>query len=174
MQIALLETGGTINGIIGPDDASPDESRVLHWLNEMSGRLSLQVSAQLLVMKDSRAMTDDDRQALAVAIAQTPADHILIPHGTYTMPQTGVYLRAQLDPIVQQKCIVLVGSMIPLNDPDSDAPQSLEFAIETLRSGMPGVWIAMNKTVWHPGDVIKDLRTGDYVSRVRVQEKNKR
>jgi L-asparaginase len=169
MQIALLETGGTINGILGPDDASPDESRVLHWLNAMSGRLSLQVSAQLLVMKDSRALTDADRKALAVAIAQTREDHILIPHGTYTMPQTGLYLRAHLDPIVQQKSIVMVGSLIPLSNPGSDAPQSLEFAIETLRTGLPGVWIAMNQTVWDPGDVIKDPKTGNYVSRDRVQ-----
>lgn len=165
MQIALLETGGTINGILGPDDPAPTDSRVLAWLEQNSTRLDIKISADILLMKDSRAITDKDRAYLAEAIEASKQDHILIAHGTYTMPDTGVFLRKHLSEAAQQKTIVLVGSLVPLNDPDSDAPASLEFAIRSLRSGNPGVWIAMNQKAWHPAEVIKDKTTGNYVGR---------
>ena len=169
MRLAVLETGGTINGIIDPAAPPPTASRVVAWLSHHAWRLQLQVEPQILVMKDSRALEDADRETLAAAIESTPARRILIPHGTYTMPATGMYLRRHLGREVQAKSIVLVGSMIPLGETGCDAPLALEFAVATLREEPVGVWIAMNGRIWHPADVVKDDRTGQYVAGSHAQ-----
>lgn len=164
MELAVLETGGTINGIIDPAAPAPTYSRVVGWLCHHAARLQLQIESRIVVMKDSRAMDDADRARLAAAIEATSARRILIPHGTYTMPATGVYLRRHLGAEAQVKSIVLVGSRIPLGEAGSDAPLALEFAIATLRDEVVGVWIAMNGRTWHPAEVVKDQKSGDYIA----------
>ena len=166
MRICVLETGGTINGILDPDAPAPVNSRVLAWLQEHASRLQLECDSRLIVMKDSRAIDDGDRARLAAAIESQPAQHILIPHGTYTMPETGGYLRARLGANALRKTIILVGSLVPLGEPGSDAPAALEFAVAKLRTGPEGVWIAMGERLWHPGEVEKDAVSGRYVARV--------
>jgi L-asparaginase len=165
MRLEVLETGGTINGIIDPDAPPPENSRVVAWLRQHGWRWSLELSAELVVMKDSRHLGEPDRRALRQAIEASPVEHILIPHGTFTMPETGVYLRRHLGVAAQGKTIVLVGSLIPLDEPGSDAPSALEFALDTLCAQGPGVWIAMSSRVWNPGEVVKDLLTGEYKAR---------
>ncbi|MEE4143615.1 MAG: asparaginase domain-containing protein, partial [Halieaceae bacterium] len=135
------------------------------WLQEHASRLQLECDSQLIVMKDSRAIDIDDRRRLAAAIEAQPAQHILIPHGTYTMPETGLYLRAHLGADALGKNIILVGSLVPLGEPGSDAPAALEFAVENLRAGPAGVWIAMGERLWHPGAVVKDAVSGRYIAR---------
>lgn len=169
MRICILETGGTINGILDPAATPPANSRVLAWLEEHASRLQLDCESQLIVMKDSRAIDADDRARLAQAIEAQSARHILIPHGTYTMPETGLYLRAHLDARALEKTIILVGSLLPLGEPGSDAPAALEFAVEKLRAGPAGVWIAMGERLWHPGEVVKDAVSGRYVARSSAQ-----
>ncbi|MEQ9463007.1 MAG: asparaginase domain-containing protein [Haliea sp.] len=165
MLLGVFETGGTINGIVDPAAPPPADSRVLAWLGQQASRLHLEIDSQIVVMKDSRSLEDTDRERLAAAIETTRLQRILIPHGTYTMPATGMYLRRHLGREAQSKSIVLVGSMVPLGEAGSDAPAALEFAIETLGEGPVGVWIAMNGRIWHPAEVVKDDKTGDYVAR---------
>lgn len=165
VHICVLETGGTINGILDPDAPPPESSRVLAWLQEHSARLQLECESRLVVMKDSRALNASDRARLAAAIESQAAQRILVPHGTYTMPETGVYLRERLGGNALKKSIVLVGSLVPLGEPGSDAPAALEFALTKLREGPAGVWIAMGERLWHPEEVVKDAATGHYVAR---------
>jgi L-asparaginase len=165
MNLLVLETGGTINGILSPDAPAPAESRVIQWLQQRSDRLNLVLESRILVMKDSRAINDFDRALLAAAIEAAEQRHILVPHGTFTMPATGVYLREHLSAAAQDKTVVLTGSMIPLGEPDSDAPAALLFALDSLRLATSGVWVAMGGRVWHPADVVKDAHTGEYVAR---------
>ncbi len=49
------------------------------------------------------------------------------------MPETGLYLRAHLGADALRKTIILVGSLVPLGEPGSDAPGALEFAVAKLR-----------------------------------------
>ncbi len=165
MPLAVLETGGTINGIVDSEASPPKESRVVAWLHEYSEQLQLDVTAELVIMKDSRAMTEADRRDLLLAVEACPVERILIPHGTFTMPETGAFLREHLSAHAQRKTIMLVGSLIPLNEPDSDAEAALEFAINCLRKQHAGVWVAMNNRVWSPAEVTKDPATGEYVAR---------
>ena len=170
MRIVIVETGGTINGILDPADPPPVASRVVAWLQDQAQGLGLQPEARIVMMKDSRAINDADRAALVTAIESLQADRILIPHGTYTMPATGTYLRQHLSPRAQRGSIVLVGAMIPLGEAGSDAPAALEFAVSCLRRQPPGVWIAMQQQLWHPGEVVKDTVSGRYIALDQTQE----
>jgi L-asparaginase len=165
LTFSLLETGGTINGIRDSDDPPPAGSRVFSWLREHRGRLQIEPALETVFMKDSRAIDASDRAHLAQVIEACGADRILIPHGTYTMPETGEYLRSHLSNNALRKCILLVGSLIPLGETGSDAEPALGFAIDSLRRGEPGVWIAMQRRLWDPAGVCKDSATGKFIAR---------
>jgi len=165
MQLEVIETGGTINGILDPLAPPPTASRVVYWLTRHAQRLGLDLSSRIVALKDSRALEEADRQQLCGAITDSAARRILIPHGTYTMPETGTYLRRHLSAETQARSIVLVGSQLPLGVAGSDAPAALEYAIATLREEPVGVWIAMGGRLWDPRRVIKDPVTGQYVAR---------
>ena len=47
--------------------------------------------------------------------------------------------------------------MIPMGEPDSDAPFNLGFAVAASMILPSGAWIAMQSTAWDPEDVEKDL-----------------
>lgn len=165
LEIAILETGGTINGILSPDDSPPAGSRVVRYLEEQADD-GLIYSAEIVVMKDSRALDGQDRDDLARAIEATACGRVLIPHGTFTMTETGEYLRSRLRDTLDERCVVLVGAAIPLGEPGSDAPANLSFAIDCLRQGLVGIWVAMAGQLWDPREVVKDPQTGEFVKRV--------
>ncbi|MEM8564752.1 MAG: asparaginase domain-containing protein [Pseudomonadota bacterium] len=164
-SIAVFDTGGTINGILSESDPAPTRSLVIDHLREHSAHYAIDIiAAQQVVMKDSRILTSADRDALLNAIQISPYSRILVPHGTFTMPQTGQYLQRRLGRN-HNRCIVLVGARKPLNDPDTDAYERLAFAISSLRDGLPGVWVAMGDKLWPPSKVKKNLETGEFVAR---------
>jgi len=162
IEIEILEMGGTINGILDPDGPIPDESRVVEFLEKRQSELLIRCSSRIVVMKDSRVIQTEDRKALTDAIWHTFTKRILVPHGTFTMPETGRFLQKSLGEKIGEKCVVLVGAMIPLGEEYSDAPANLEFAVANLREAPPGVWVAMNRKLWNPQEVQKDLDTGEF------------
>ena len=249
VQLAVLDMGGTINGIIGigDPDPAPASSRVIAYVCQHAAahRYRCEESTCAIVaMKDSRAVDEGDRRALARAISATAVQRILVPHGTFTMAATGCYLerhfsllqpQPQPQPAVQMsgsigrasasttptgistkraaipnsidnthanhngtstgaststitgintagtqtatavahtasnggnKCVVLVGSLVPLGEPGSDAPANLGFALAQLRAAPPGIWVAMQGRLWCPGDVEKDSTTGAFVAKL--------
>lgn len=162
IEIEILEMGGTINGILDPDGPIPDESRVVEFLEKFQSEFLIRCSSKIVVMKDSRVIQTEDRKALTDAIRRTFTKRILVPHGTFTMPETGRFLQKSLGEKIGEKCVVLVGAMIPLGEEDSDAPANLEFAVANLREAPLGVWIAMNRKLWNPQEVQKDQETGEF------------
>ncbi len=108
-------------------------------------------------MKDSREVTDDDRGTLAGLIAASSYRRFLVTHGTFTMAETGRYLKRRLEPS-QGKLVILVGSMMPLGQPGSDAPYNLGFAsAAAMMLRESGVYIAFNARLWDPDEVRKNL-----------------
>ena len=60
---------------------------------------------------------------------------ILIPHGTFTMNETAKVLEeALMRQGREKKVVVLVGSLIPLCEPSSDAVENLAVAVQCLKS----------------------------------------
>ena len=75
------------------------------------------------------------REALVEAVLASSVRKILVPHGTFTMTETAqVVEKAMMESENQKKAIVLVGSLVPLGDPSSDAPDNLAVALHWIRS----------------------------------------
>lgn len=118
---------------------------------------------QEVVMKDSRQLTPADLENLRDIIEKSPHQKIIITHGTYTMPDTARYLKAQLKR--NDQTIILTGSMVPLQGFQlSDAPFNLGYAIAKVEDLASGIYIAMNGRTFNPEEVVKVLSEGKFFS----------
>jgi L-asparaginase len=104
-----------------------------------------------LLHKDSLDLTDDDRALIVDAVRKSESARVLITHGTDTMTQTA---RALL--VVPDKTIVLTGALAPARFNETDAPFNLGMAFAAVQVAPPGVYIAMNGTVFKGDRVTKD------------------
>lgn len=95
-------------------------------------------STESVTEKDSRDVTEEDRQKQLEAIQSTPHNNIIVTHGTFTMALTAQYLEEHL--FNSDKKIVLTGSMIPISGfSTSDAGFNLGFVIGSFSSIESGV-----------------------------------
>jgi L-asparaginase len=149
--IEIFTTGGTIDKVyfdalseyqIGPA-AIPD---LLHENNVFVAHRVTQ-----LMRKDSLDLDETDRQRIHAAVVASPADKILITHGTDTMAQTGKTLAD-----IEGKTIVLTGAMQPATLRNSDAEFNVGFALAAAQCLAAGVYIAMNGQLFDPSRVAKD------------------
>ncbi len=110
---------------------------------------------------DSLFMTDEHRQTLLAACKASQEQHIIIVHGTDTMTDTAQVLgKANLS----DKTIVLTGAMVPFSIEHSDASFNLGFATACARTLAPGVYVAMNATVFVWDNVRKNRQAGFFES----------
>ena len=151
MKIHIFTTGGTIDKIYF--DASsefrigdPQVGEVLHEAN-----VSFEYEVTQLMRKDSLDLTDADRAQIVAAVAASPCRHILVTHGTDTMVETGRRLRE-----VAAKVIVMTGSMQPARFRTTDAIFNIASAIVAVQVLAPGVYIAMNGSVFEAHKVRKN------------------
>lgn len=98
---------------------------------------------EVIMLKDSLRMTDQDRDRISESCLQCPENHILVTHGTDTMVQTAAVLAQS----VPNKTIVLTGAMIPYNKDESDALFNVGTAVAALQLLPSGVYICMSGRV---------------------------
>jgi len=110
-----------------------------------------------LMRKDSLALTDEDRAEIMHQVKASPYTHILITHGTDTMPLT-----AQALIEITDKTIVLTGAMQPAAFKQSDAPFNVGFALAAVQILPHGVYIAMNGRVFAGGQAVKNMALGRF------------
>ncbi len=161
--VHVVRTGGTIESRWEPtlDTAVTD---VNPWLQIYLERIELQLALQFTTacLKDSRDISYKDRKAIVDAITSSPARKVIVPHGTYTMADTGQFINERL-PDDHDKTVVLFGSMIPLNGfTPSDAPFNLGFATGASLVLRPGVYVAMNTRLFNAEDVEKNRGEGRF------------
>ncbi|WP_028967701.1 asparaginase domain-containing protein [Sphingomonas phyllosphaerae] len=159
MSVLILTTGGTIDKLYF--DALSEYQigdSVVHRLLK-TARVALPFRVQELLRKDSLELTDDDRAAIAQAVADAPERRIVITHGTDTMTDTARALAGRTD-----KTIVLVGALAPARFAESDASFNLGMAFATAQVAAPGVWIAMNGTIFDGTKVRKDRSINSFVA----------
>jgi len=105
MPIRILVTGGTFdkeyNELIGT--LSFKHTYVEHMLER--GRCKLDVTVEVLMMKDSLEMTDADRTHIVQACLHCDEQRVVITHGTDTMVETAQAIAAG----VPNKTVVLTG-----------------------------------------------------------------
>jgi L-asparaginase len=141
--LLIITTGGTIDKIYFDDksDYQIGEPQISQILNAIQVAFDFDVNA--LIRKDSLHIDDNDRKQIHDAIAASDCRHVLVTHGTDTMIETALALE-DLD----DRTIVLVGSLNPARFRDSDAVFNIGCAVGAVQTLPPGVYIAMNGKVW--------------------------
>lgn len=159
MSILVLTTGGTIDKLYfdALSEYQIGDSVVDRVLK--TARVALPFRIAELMRKDSLELTDADRATIAAAVAAAPEDRIVITHGTDTMTDTARALAG-----VAGKTIVLVGALAPARFAESDAAFNLGLAFATAQVAAPGVWIAMNGTIFDGAKVRKDRTINSFVA----------
>jgi L-asparaginase len=108
--------------------------------------------------KDSLEITDEDRINLCNLIQSHHANKFIVTHGTDTMMETAAFLKKHID----DKLIVLTGSMRPERFSNSDAPINLGCAIATANLMERGVFIAMHGIVKENTEIGRNPETGQF------------
>ncbi len=158
ISISIITTGGTIDGADSDKKTSRTTSDAVKWLQAQSG---IQIKHIPLMNKDSRFITDKDRENIINTALQEESDLIIITHGTFTMCQTGRSLKSALGNL--SKTVLLVGAWIPFNESNSDAEYQMSFALDVLKSPQTGVFIAMDNRLWDPDTTEKkEIMPGRY------------
>lgn len=165
MRIDLITTGGTIEKTY--DERSGELTNRGSIINRMLARLRLEgtsISIRELLSKDSRDITDDDRNTIlkAVKASLDICDGIIVLHGTDTLEHTGELLYEKLkNPTVP---IVLTGALRPFEMKRSDALQNLTEALLAASVMPPGVYVAAHGNVLAFPGVKKDHERGTFVN----------
>ena len=120
------------------------------------GRCKLDLDIRTLMMIDSLAMTDADREIIVTQCAATPETRIVITHVTDTMRETAKILASKL----HNKTIVLTGAMIPYKFGSSDGLFNLGSALAFAQILPAGVYVAMNGRYFSGAHVRKNRETG--------------
>lgn len=143
-KILVVLTGGRIDSVW---DGNVDEIVVAKHSTIPDYFKSLKIDRlgfKEVCMKDSRALTTEDRQNILRAIEESNTDKILITHGTHTLADTVEYLEENLKD--KNKTIVFTGSFTPLKDfALSDAPFNLGYAIARVEELPAGIYSCINK-----------------------------
>jgi L-asparaginase len=156
--ILVLTTGGTIDKqyFDALSQYQITDSIVTKLLDVARVRHPYQVEEVL--RKDSIDITDADRAQIVEHARRTPFSRILITHGTDTMTATA----AALAPIAG-KTMVLTGALAPARFSESDAAFNLGMAFATAQTADPGVYIAINGSVFRGDEVLKNRDLGYFV-----------
>ncbi len=159
MKIAVFATGGTFdkeyNKISGELYLKKTHIREMLTM----GRCRLPVRIQVVMMKDSLHMTEDDRRQILDACLSCPESRIVITHGTDSMEDTARFLADR----IPGKTVVLTGAMIPYRFGSSDGLFNLGSALSFVQALPAGVFIAMNGRFFKPYMVRKDRKRGLFV-----------
>lgn len=169
--IHFIMTGGTIDSYYdgAKDTAVPSKESIIPTFVE---GLKLYHNAEFttVCMKDSRDLKPKDLENVLKAVEKSPHNKIIVTHGTYTMPDTARFLKANLKR--KNQTIILTASSTPITGfSPSDGPFSLGYVVAQLEYLEPGVYVAINGKVFSPEEVMKIISEARFYS---IFEKNKK
>ncbi len=148
MKLLTVFTGGTIScseadGVLAPD--SQNGSYLLGLARQAGVRDDFETVQPFSVLSEN--MTAAHLRALRRCITERLGegyDGVLVTHGTDTLAYTAAYLDFVLG--AQDTPVVLVSANYPLRDSRSNGLQNFVAAVEFLRTGKRGVFVAYHNT----------------------------
>ena len=167
-DVLFLLTGGTIDSRWDPaqDTAVPlDKSELADYVRKYI-KPGFKITEKVVTLRDSREIDDNIRNVIFDDIKKAKTDYILVTHGTFTMAETGRFLKKKIksDETLKNKRIVLVGSMYPFSGfALTDATFNLGFALGVLREMKPGIGIVMNGQILDVDRAEKCLSSATFV-----------
>ncbi|MDP7008989.1 MAG: asparaginase domain-containing protein [Phycisphaerales bacterium] len=164
--LAIISTGGTIEKTY--DEAEGILSNGLTVLDLILERLQLEglkISRVQLMNKDSRELTEEDRESIAEAVNACASKHdgVVVVHGTDTLSVTGECIEANY-PNLPVPC-VLTGAMRPWIMRNTDSMQNLSESFAVVQLLDPGVYVAMHSQVLKFPGVVKNIEQMRFVRR---------
>lgn len=163
-KIHIIITGGTIDSHWDAknDTVAPNEHSVIpNYIQSL--KLYQDFEFTEVCMKDSRSMTHKDLEEVLRTIESSPHSKFVVTHGTYTMPDTARFIKANIKS--PDKVVVLTGSMVPLKGFDSsDAQFALGFSISQAEMLKPGVYLCMNGKSFEADEAAKNISEGKFYS----------
>jgi L-asparaginase len=147
-RILIVGTGGTIASTRTERGYKAtlgvDEILELAEIKRENGTL---IESLDLLHLDSTLIQPEDWVTIGEAVYRSldEYDGIVITHGTDTLAYTSSALSFMIRNV--PKPVVLTGSMLPITEPGSDAPQNLRTAISFAIFGLPGVYVAFRNKV---------------------------
>lgn len=162
--VLFILTGGTIDSYYegAKDTVIPNEHSVIpEFISSL--KLYEQTDFTEVCMKDSRDINEADRREILKAVEESPFKKIIITHGTYTMPDTARYLKANLKR--DNQTIILTASMIPIKGfAPSDGSFNLGFALAQVEILSAGIYVAIHGRIFQPEEIIKLISEGRFIS----------
>ncbi len=161
-KILLLSTGGTIASAPSDDGLTPlitPEELVA----TIPGHKNFDYQCKAILNLDSSNIQPEEWRMMANEVwdCANDFDAIIITHGTDTMAYTASALSFMCLGISIP--VIMTGSQLPINVPDSDGPRNLADAFATAQSDIPGgVYVVFD------GKIILGCRS----SKVRTQSFN--
>jgi L-asparaginase len=156
-MLLILTTGGTIDKVYFDQTSEYEVGEPTVPLVFREAGVTLPWRLEPLFRKDSLELDDVDRLAVRAACEAALESRILVTHGTDTMTLTAEALRG-----LEGKTIVLTGALAPARFRVTDAVFNLGLALGAVQSLPPGVYLAMNGTIFDAGKVIKNRAAGRF------------
>lgn len=152
-RIKIFCAGGTIDKIYfdSKNTYEVGEPQVEDILKEAAIHFDYDIES--ILSKDSLDMTDADRRLIFRKVSHDKASRIIITHGTDTMVETARHLVP-----IQEKTIVLTGSLSPARFKASDASFNIGSAVIAVQTLPAGVYIVMHGIIYNPGRVRKNMK----------------
>lgn len=150
-RLRVITTGGTIDKVYFDAKSTYEvgEPMVAQLFKE--AEVAFDFTVQELMRKDSLELTDADRARIRAAVEAAPERHVLVTHGTDTMPETA---RALLG--IAGKVVVLTGALYPARFRWTDAIFNVGGAAAAAWTLSDGVWVVVNGRVYAGDRVRKD------------------
>ncbi len=158
MSVQLFITGGTL------DKAYNQQSGELVFTKThlrdilRQAKCTVEVDLQVIMLKDSLYMTQEDRQSILESCQNSLSQRIIITHGTDTMTETAKLLGSQ----ITHKVVVLLGAMVPYTFSNSDALFNLGCAFSAVQLLPKGVYVTMNGNIFPYYAVEKNKEQGEF------------
>jgi len=159
MAITLIQTGGTI------DKDYPKS--IKGWAFEIGEPAFLRIIEKLprvlewetihLLKKDSTELTSSDRNEILKACKNSNNSKIIITHGTDTMLETASALVS-----IEDKTVVITGSMRPERFSNTDADLNFGMALAGVQTLPSGIYIAIQGLIEQHQKLDRNLETGLY------------
>lgn len=160
-KICLIATGGTIASVDLGTGLTPaiKAEELLEYVPELKSIAHIDV-VQLMQL-DSSNLIPSAWQLMAESIIARldEYDGFVLSHGTDTMAYTAAALYYMLRNL--HKPVVLTGSQLPVNAPNTDARRNLLTAFYAAAAGRAGVYIAFDGHIIF-GNVAKKLYTESF------------
>ena len=158
MSIKLLITGGTVDKQYNPLNGELVfvKTHLPEMLEQVKNKVYIEL--EVLMLKDSLDMNDNDRAMILEKCNATKEERILITHGTDTMVETAQVLGKS----ISNKTIVLTGAMVPFSFGKTDALFNLGTALASVQILSNGIFIAMGGKIFPWDNVRKNKEIGEF------------